>query len=116
LGVRRIREFNLALLGRWCWRLLVDNSSLWFRMLSSRYGMEKGRNKEGGREASAWRRDIYALCREGWFNDNMSRSLGNGKKMHFWSDVWLGGVSLRDRFRRLYDLSMLKELSVFYMC
>ena len=43
LGVRRIREFNIALLGRWCWWLLVDTSSLWFRVLSSRYGVEGGR-------------------------------------------------------------------------
>ena len=43
LGVRRIREFNLALLGRWCWRLLVDSSSLWFRVLAARYGVEGGR-------------------------------------------------------------------------
>jgi len=24
LGVRQLREFNLTLLGKWCWRLLVD--------------------------------------------------------------------------------------------
>jgi len=42
LGVRRIREFNLALLGRWGWRLLTDSISLWIRVLASRYGMEGG--------------------------------------------------------------------------
>jgi len=42
LGVRRIREFNLALLGRWGWWLLIDSSSLWIRVLASRYGMEGG--------------------------------------------------------------------------
>jgi len=53
LGVRRIREFNLALLGRWCWRLLVDRNSLWFRVLASRYGVEGGKIQGGGRTASA---------------------------------------------------------------
>jgi len=24
LGVRQLREFNLSLLGKWCWRMLVD--------------------------------------------------------------------------------------------
>jgi len=42
LEVRRIREFNFALLGRWRWRLLIDSSSLWFRVLASRYGVEGG--------------------------------------------------------------------------
>jgi hypothetical protein len=51
LGVRRLREFNLALLGKWCWRMLVDQEGLWFRVLASRYGVEGGRIRGGDREA-----------------------------------------------------------------
>jgi hypothetical protein len=64
LGVRRIRDFNIALLGKWCWRLLVDCDRMWFRVLSARYGVEDGRVREGGREASAWWRAISALRSE----------------------------------------------------
>jgi len=42
LGVSRIRDFNIALLGKWCWRLLVDRDSLWYRVLLARYGVERG--------------------------------------------------------------------------
>nr|ABN06074.1 hypothetical protein MtrDRAFT_AC150440g24v2 [Medicago truncatula] len=49
LGVRRIREFNMALLGKWCWRMLVERDSLWFKVLSASYGMADGRLRDGGR-------------------------------------------------------------------
>jgi hypothetical protein len=42
LGVRRMREFNVALLGKWCWRMLVDKNGLWYRVLKARYGEEGG--------------------------------------------------------------------------
>jgi len=79
LRVRRIREFNLALLGKWWWRLLEETNSLWCRVLMARYGVVEGRVKGGGSDSSLWWRDIHALCREDWFNDNVSRSVGNGK-------------------------------------
>jgi len=69
-----------------------------------------------GSDSSLWWRDIHALCREGWCNDNVSRSVGNGKNTLFWSDVWLRGVSFRVRFSRLYDLPEFKGISVFDMC
>jgi len=52
LGVRRLGEFNLSLLGKWCWRLLADKEGLWYRVLKARHGEEGGRVKEGGRSAS----------------------------------------------------------------
>jgi len=35
LGVRRIMEFNLSLLDKWCWRLKEERWSLWCRVLAA---------------------------------------------------------------------------------
>jgi hypothetical protein len=56
-----LREFNLALLGKWCWRMFVDRWGLWFRVLVARYGVERGGLQEGGRRASSWWRQIATL-------------------------------------------------------
>jgi len=68
---------------------------------------------DGGRDASSWWRVVTALRREGWFSDHVSREVGNRKGSMFWSDVWVGGVTFRDKFSRLFYLSLLKEVSVF---
>ena len=61
LGVRRLREFNVALSGKWCWRMLVDKEGLWYPVLQAKYGEEGRRLKEGGRESSVWWRMISAI-------------------------------------------------------
>jgi len=87
--------------------LLVDSDSFWFRVLSARYGVEDGRVREGGHEASSWWRDVSAIQSEEWFHANVSQVVGDGKNTLFWSDAWVGGVSFRGRFNRLYELSAL---------
>ncbi|MCI20658.1 receptor-like kinase [Trifolium medium] len=56
-----MREFNAALLGKWCWRTLVDKAGLWFRVLAARYGVEIGCLREGGRSGSSWWREIVRI-------------------------------------------------------
>ncbi|GAU19481.1 hypothetical protein TSUD_77250 [Trifolium subterraneum] len=99
LGVRQMREFNLALLGKWCWRMLVDREGLWFRVLVARYGMERGRIRDGGRRGSTWWREIACIQRgselgSSWFGEQVSRRVGDGLDTFFWTDPWVEGVPL----------------------
>jgi len=43
LGVRKLHECNISLLGKCCWRILVDKDGLWHRVLKATYG-EEGAN------------------------------------------------------------------------
>lgn len=49
LRVIRIREFNAAHLGVWCWRLREEKERLWRRVLAARYGEVGGRIDKGER-------------------------------------------------------------------
>jgi hypothetical protein len=111
LGVRQLREFNSALLGKWCWRMLVDRDGLWYRVLVARYGEEAGRLEVGGRSTSSWWKEVVKI-RDGmgegegsWFEERVSKRVGNGVSTYFWYDRWLGDVPLRTRFSRLFDLA-----------
>ena len=89
MGVRRLREFNLSLLGKWCWRLLVDRGGFWYKVLVARYGEEVGRLEVRGRSVSPWWREI-AKIRDGvgesgggWFPSSMVRLMGDGADTFF---------------------------------
>jgi len=47
-----------------------------------------------------------------WFDESTCRVVGDGCSTFFWKDNWVGGVPLRDRFRRLFDLALQREVSV----
>lgn len=50
-----------------------------------------------------------------WFKDNLRRVVGDGVDTNIWSDPWLGGISLKERFKRLFELSECQWTSVAYM-
>jgi hypothetical protein len=69
LGVRQMREFNSALLGKWCWRMLVDRSGFSFSVWRV-----DGEGAAGGRGVSSWWKAIARLRdgsgegeERGWF-------------------------------------------------
>jgi len=121
LGVRRIREFNLALLGKWCWRMRVENRSLWYSVLSARYGEVGGTIAEEGRFNSVWWNNLINVRNgagvggESWFDDNVGREVGDGAQTLFWWDPWIDGLVLKNSFSRLFDLATNKMTTVAEM-
>lgn len=77
MGVRRIREFNMVLLGKWCWRLLAEKDSLWFMVLVERYMVDGGMVRDGVRVVSAWWKPLQAMRHKDglevrmWFDNNL---------------------------------------------
>ena len=78
--VRRLREFNIALLGKWCWKMLDDREGLWYRVLVARYGEEGGCVMAGGGGGSSWWRDIgrihdgVGFDGSSWFAENVCKT------------------------------------------
>ncbi|AES74461.1 transmembrane protein, putative [Medicago truncatula] len=78
-GVRQMREINTALLGKWCWSLLVNRCGLWYRVMVARYGEEAVRLVVGGLSSSLlWRevvkiRDGVHVDGGGWFEESIVR-------------------------------------------
>ncbi|PNX58814.1 receptor-like kinase, partial [Trifolium pratense] len=75
----------------------------------------------GGRKGSLWWRDI-ARIREGggepggsWFGDHVVRRVGDGSDTLFWTDPWLDGCPLCERFGRLFSLAETKPHTVAEM-
>ncbi|PNY15474.1 ribonuclease H [Trifolium pratense] len=97
LGIRNLKLFNIALLGKWWWRLKNEKDLLWCRVLLGRYGKDLGFVKN---KSSLWWRDLNDIAnfksqgRDRWFEDHLTKVVGNGRKTLFWNEPWVEGDTL----------------------
>jgi hypothetical protein len=57
-------------------------------------------------DASSWWRNICSLdVGTRWFSNAVKKRVGNGRTIRFWRDVWVAGLSLQERFPRLFSIS-----------
>ncbi|KAL8112670.1 hypothetical protein AgCh_020110 [Apium graveolens] len=88
MGFRKIREFNVAMLGKQAWRLQTENQSLIAKLMQARYypsGSFRDANI-GGNPSFIWRSIFEAkqLIEAG------SRvKVGNGELINIWLDPWV---------------------------
>ncbi|MCI04340.1 receptor-like kinase, partial [Trifolium medium] len=100
---------------------LVDREGLWFRVLAARYGVERGRLREGGPRGSSWWRELIRIQDVGgvvggeWFGEHILKKVGDGSNTFFWTDPWVDGIPLCEQFERLFDLAENKSASVAEM-
>ncbi|GAU47706.1 hypothetical protein TSUD_177110 [Trifolium subterraneum] len=119
LGVRDLKWFNLSLMAKWWWRLLMEEGPLWRNVLDAKYGGVGRANLSIGRgnHFSLWWKDLVGLgTRSGgvvdWTQDIFSKKLGCGGSTSFWLDRWVGIVPLCVSFPRLYNLSLQPALKI----
>lgn len=94
LGFRDSRDFNIALLAKQSWRILIHTDSLLAKVYKAKYF-----NKTSLLEATRGRNSSYAWKSIYQGNQLLSKGLlwkiGNGKNVRAWKDNWLGGENLR---------------------
>ena len=98
LGIKNLIVFNKALLGKWLWRIGVEDSHLWRKVIVAKYGMEWGAWRfkpfRGAHGCGLWK-NIFS----GWeaFMERVEFSVGGGSQVRFWTDKWCGNTPLYSR-------------------
>jgi hypothetical protein len=114
------------MLGKWRWRILDGDIGLWKDILCARYGAvlvgtTRGGSVRGLRYSSAWWKCVSllepdAVSNGDWFLDGITRVTRDGAQTLFWEDVWVGHVSLRERFPRFFQISTQQSSCVRSLC
>jgi len=100
----------------------VENQSLWKEVICAKYVPVDGRwfPKLFGRGSKLWTDIIHAVQSNPelhqFYMNNSKIVLGDGRRVLFWRDKWVGNVCLMDEFPRLFLLSNDKDgvVSVFF--
>ncbi|GKV26308.1 hypothetical protein SLEP1_g35639 [Rubroshorea leprosula] len=123
LGVPDLLRKNWALLGKWWYRFGDGVENLWKRVVREKY--YGGRSEvditavEYSRVSKMWR-DIIKIGGQSLRLRNMlvegfKWEVGEGNKVDFWQERWVGDKTLRDLCPRLYALAVRKEGKVSEM-
>jgi hypothetical protein len=101
LGVPSLRKLNLHLLGSWIRRYSLENDKLWKQVVDFKYDncnpnvftcVDRG-------ASSFWTCVLWAV-RAAKFGYRWK--VGNGAKVRFWEDIWVGTSSLAIQFWDIY--------------
>jgi len=109
LGIKDISCFKAGLLAKWKWRLGTSKEGL-----QARYGCwrDMGVSSSSSKD-SVWWKDLFRVCgnvTEGnWFDRRLQWCVGDGHCVKFWSDRWVDDKALKDKFPRLYSISLNKN-------
>jgi len=112
LGIRDLKAHNQSLLMKWLWRYNLETNALWRRFIHDKYGQDDQWcsnfvNCPFG--VGVWRaiRSFWPLLA-----GNISFKVGNGRKILFWHDNWLGHGPLKVLLPNFYTIATLPDINL----
>ncbi|GJX70795.1 RNA-directed DNA polymerase, eukaryota [Tanacetum coccineum] len=117
LGVSSFFALNRALLLKWVWRFRYDRNSLWTRFIKALYG-NSGSIETPTKVAysSTWLNIVteFSMLKNQGMDllSFMKKKVGDGQDTFFWEEVWMGDMTFKSRFPRVYALESDKKITV----
>ena len=113
LNIRRLEILNKSLLGKWNWRLALEDNPPWKNLIKLKYGLEEGRwfstEPKGGFGVSLWK-DIRREAQQ--LKQDCKLILGDEDRIRFWEDKWCGENPSCASFPTLYVVAASKGATV----
>ncbi|GJS06705.1 RNA-directed DNA polymerase, eukaryota, reverse transcriptase zinc-binding domain protein [Tanacetum coccineum] len=117
LGISSLYALNRALMFKWVWRFLSQNSSLWANVIKSIHG-DHGKIGKQVKVSypSIWLdivKEVDLLKKRGLnLLSFVNKKVGNGSDTLFWEETWHGDVAFKFLFPRAYTLESCKNIDV----
>ncbi|GJW74044.1 hypothetical protein Tco_0133414 [Tanacetum coccineum] len=117
LGISSLYALNRALMFKWVWRFLSQNSSLWANVIKSIYG-DHGKIGKHVKVSypSIWLdivKEVDLLKKRGLnLLSFVNKKVGNGSDTLFWEETWHGDAAFKFLFSRAYALESCKNIDV----
>ncbi|XP_071694998.1 uncharacterized protein [Rutidosis leptorrhynchoides] len=120
LNIGSLKVNNWALLGKWWRRFCTKIDAFGLKIIKSIYGrgwggggLDNSNHNRIGIGHSPWK-DIIRTGKDitkcGFnFNNNFSRTIGEGRNILFWEDQWIGDQFFKDKYPRIYRLEEVKN-------
>jgi len=112
LGIKNLRVQNKSLLSKWLWRFVVEDQALWRRAILNKYGQTEewvSNVVDSTYGVSVWRsiRNLWDSLKE-----NLVVKVGEGNKIFFWKDKWIGQECLNSVFPDLFSFCTNPEAKI----
>ena len=104
LGVKEVKNFNVALLAKWRWRIMSNEGGKWKEIILSKYGTEAENIQLRSKHQSWWWKDLTKICGEGaedsWFQKANAWKVGNRAIVRLWEDYYSCHLTKAKRWGR----------------
>jgi hypothetical protein len=111
LGIPSLRDLNISLLGSWIRRYQADNGKLWKEVIDFKYNTSKPNifyTKDN--KASQFFKSFMWAAKAAKMGYRWK--VGDGRKIKFWEDNWMGSSSLAIQFWELYVIVNEKSATI----